>query len=451
MFSEEQIQVIKLALTECDSLETKALIGDVPLKYQFTQEFEEKAEALKRRVTLRMKTTVKSILIAAIIACLILAASVAIMAGVDDSYIVLFGNNTQEYMTSDSAQKELPLHIRPAGDEKTLDIPTLMIEYDLPAGDEKTLDIPALMIEYDLPAPEGYVITSFNPSQSNYSLWFSKNKSDDAGYWHMGIKVNIYEIFEDTNVKFVHNGVMNSMEFGDHIMYYYDDSQTAEGSDFHSDSTHYIVKGDKYVANISTSVHTYHTDEVGPEDMPKPEEIAKIFEAIDEMLHAPMRSFEEIVAEPEPSESSMLSGTLGLDGKPETAIDFSKIKYRYLPVPEDYVLKRNNGGIIITYQKQYDYPTVGPTLKIEMIDKSLDPYAGMPSVAAQELNVLGITMHYHTEPIIYDGTQMKVYLYNCDTYAIKVQAITSVQHGADELPTHEEIATVINALNDALS
>ncbi len=431
MFSEKELQIIKQILSECDNQETLALVESAPTKHQFTKEFEEKADALKRRVRLRMKTTVKSILIAAVIACLILAASVAIIAGIDDSHIVLFGNDISEYMTSEIARKELALRV-------------------MPAGDKKTLDIPALMIEYDLTAPEGYYISSFNPSQQNYSLWFTKSESDNERYWHMGIHINIYEIFEDTNIKFVHDGVMNSMEFGDHIMYYYDDSQTAEGSDFHSDSTHYIVKGDKYVANISTSVHTQNAPDIGREDMPTPEEIVKLFEAIDKMLHAPMRSFEEIYAEPEPSESTMLSGMLGLDGRPQTSIDFSKIKYRYLPVPEDYELSKNNGGIIITYKKKYDYPTEGPKLIIEMIDKSTDPYVGTPHVSDEEIDVSGITLYYHTEPIIYDGTQMNVYLYTCDTYAIKIKAVTSLQHGADELPTHEEIATIVQALNDAL-
>ncbi len=448
MFDSKQTDIIRQVLLECDRFETLALVGNVPQEYQFTQEFEEKAEALKRRVTLKMKATLKRLLIAAVIVVLVLAATVAMVAGIDDSHIVLWGNAVQEYMQEKS---EITDHE---------ELSTEIFAQSRPAGDRKTLDIPALMIEYDLPIPEGYTVNAFNPGTNGYSIWYTKDhpedESEDADYWHISMHINIYEIFENTNIRFTHYGEMNSMEFGDLVMYYYESSQTAEGSDFHSDSTHYMVKGDKYVAKISTSVHTQYTHDIGRKDMPTPEEIAKIFASIDEMLHAPMRPIEEIIAEPEPSENMMLSGTLGIEGKPETNVDFSSIKYRYLPVPEGYSLTNNNGGIIVKYQKHEKqvngYGILATDLILEMVDLTVDPYIHTLYENCGDPVIVGdITLYNRPVTFIdYHVGVAQEYVYTSEKYAIVFTLQTSPQYGEEMLPTAEELAKIVEEINKTL-
>ena len=59
MFNTKQTEIIKRALAEYDELEAKLLVGDEQVKYEFTNHFEEQAEALKKRVLMGVKVSVK--------------------------------------------------------------------------------------------------------------------------------------------------------------------------------------------------------------------------------------------------------------------------------------------------------------------------------------------------------------------------------------------------------
>ena len=148
VFNAKQTQIIKRTLAEYDDRESAMLVGDEQVKYEFTNHFEEQAEALKKRVLMGVKVSVKKVILLAAAVVLVLSVTVAMVAG-NDMYVIRFGNdiNYNEYSEIDDAEKAdyFDVYLR------------------IPSTNEKTLDIPAMIIEADLPIPEGYKCSMFDP------------------------------------------------------------------------------------------------------------------------------------------------------------------------------------------------------------------------------------------------------------------------------------------------
>ncbi len=398
MFDQKQFEVIRQALAECDRCETLKLAGDVPVKYQFTKEFEEKAEGLKRRVAFRMKVTIKRILIAAVIVVLALAATVAIVAGQDGMKVIHFGNNIDR--TGGGFITDLPY----------------------PNKNERVLDIGAMIIEADLPIPEGYECTYFNPYRSSYSIDYGKD-SESVAYGHASLGINIYEVYPDAHIKIEHNGEMLVLETDNGLKVYHYEYV-------------YMTKGDNYVTNIRANDPDIDDSQ-----------ILEIFDAIDDMLHAPMRTEEEIreeaMFEPNPK---VHTGWTEMNDIENYNLDFSDIRYRLLPVPEGYDLVKVEGYVRAKYQKgAEDGWSLISELIIEMVDLTVDPYIHtLYENSGDPITVGDVTLNCKSVP--YYGAAVE-YVYVSEKYAIVFTAMTSPQYGKEELPTAEELAAIVKAIN----
>lgn len=401
MFDAKQIEVIKLALTEADNRETLALAGAEKVTYEFTKEFEEKAEVLKRRVVFRMKLTLKRLLIAAVIVVLMLIATVAIVANRDGMKVIHFGNN-----------------INRTGGNTITDLP-------YPNKNERTLDISALMIEADLPIPEGYECSYFDPYHSSYSIMYGKD-SESAAYGYASLNINIYEVYPESHIMLEHDGEMLVLETDNLKIYHYD--------------TEYMTKGDNYVTRISTNDRDIDDSQ-----------ILAIFDAIDEMLHAPMRTEEEIRAEAlfEPN-PMMHTGWTDMANIDEYNLDFSDIRYKWLPVPEGYDIKKVEAYVRATYEKfdESGFLSVADLI-IEMVDLTIDPYIHtLYENSGEPVNVGDITLYRKAAGYVDDhyGATAE-YVYVAEKYAIVLTARTSPQYGEEELPTAEELALIVEDIN----
>lgn len=335
MFDAKQTAIIKRALAEYDELEAKALVGDEQVKYQFTNHFEEQAEALKKRVLMGVKVSVKRVLLLAAAVVLVLSVTVAMVAG-SDMHVIRFGNdvNYDEYTTTEDPEERNNLFL-------TYATPGIM-------GDG-VLDIPAMIIEADLPIPEGYKCSIFDPLHSTtYSIHFSKD-SEKVAYRHASLDIHMYEIYENTGVRLDHDGEMLQLEMGDLKVYHYD--------------KFYLLKANNYVCHISCNDPDVTDDQ-----------ILAIFESIDNMMNAPMRSEEEIRAEiaNEPS-TAVHTGQSELSDWDEYNLDFGVIEYRLLELPEGYKLTKNTVNVATKYEKSL-WPFGVARFEIEMIDLTVDPY-----------------------------------------------------------------------------
>lgn len=404
MFDSRQTDIIRQALIECDRCETLALTG-VPIEHQFTEEFEKKAEALKRRVALKMKATLKRLLIAAVIVVLILATTVAIVAGQDGMKAVQFGNSI------DRTEREI-----------ITDLP-------FPNKNERVLDISALMIEADLPIPKGYECTYFDPYNSSYTIMYYK-ESESAAYGMAHLNINIYEVYPDSHIKIEHNGEMLVLETGDLNVYHYD--------------TEYMTKGDNYVARISTNDRDLDDSQV-----------LEIFDAIDKMLHAPMRTEEEIRAESkyEPN-PEVHTGWTEMSDIADYNLDFSRIEYKWLPVPEGYDLKKVEGHVRATYQKSTEngWGMISEMI-IEMIDLTTDPYIhSLYENNGDPITVGDITLNYRAAGSaagFVDDRYSAVaeYVYVTEEYAVVFTLRISSQYSEEELPSPEELALIVEEIS----
>lgn len=334
MFNAKQTEIIKRALAEYDDRESAILVGDEQVKYEFTNHFKEQAEALKKRVLMGVKVSVKKMILLAAAVVLVLSVTVAMVAG-NDMHVIRFGNdiNYNEYSEIDDAEKAdyFDVYLR------------------IPSTNEKTLDIPAMIIEADLPIPEGYKCSMFDPLHSiTYSIHFSKD-SEKGAYRHALLTIHIYEIYENTGVRLDHDGDMLQFEMGDLKVYHYD--------------KFYLLKANNYVCHISCNDPDVTDDQ-----------ILAIFESIDNMMNAPMRSEEEIKAEyaKEPS-IAVRTGWSELYDWEGYNLDFGVIEYRLLELPEGYKLTQNAMNIISKYSKSLE-PFGTAEFEIEMIDLTVDPY-----------------------------------------------------------------------------
>lgn len=328
MFDEKQTAIIKQALQEYDELEAKALVGDEEVKYEFTNHFEEQAEAIKKRMLIRVKVSVKKVLLIAAAVVLVLSVTVAMVAG-NDMHVIRFGNNIE---INEGGGPADPMYMTPG----------IM-------GDG-VLDIPAMIIEADLPIPEGYKCSYFDPlSKSSYDIHFIR-QSEKAIYRYAYLDINIYEIYENTGVRLDHNGEMLVLEMGDLKVYHYD--------------KFYLLKASNYACHISCNDPDVTDDQ-----------ILAIFESIDNMMNAPMRTEEEIRAEiaNEPS-TAVHTGQSELSDWDEYNLDFGAIEYRLLELPEGYKLTKNTVNVATKYQKYDENRQWMSTMEIEMIDLTVDPY-----------------------------------------------------------------------------
>lgn len=328
MFDEKQTAIIKQALQEYDELEAKALVGDEEVKYEFTNHFEEQAEAIKKRMLIRVKVSVKKVLLIAAAVVLVLSVTVAMVAG-NDMHVIRFGNNIE---INEGGGPADPMYLTPG----------IM-------GDG-VLDIPAMIIEADLPIPEGYKCSYFDPlSKSSYDIHFIR-QSEKAIYRYAYLGINIYEIYENTGVRLDHNGEMLVLEMGDLKVYHYD--------------KFYLLKASNYACHISCNDPDVTDDQ-----------ILAIFESIDDMMNAPMRTEEEIRAEiaNEPS-TAVHTGQSELSDWDEYNLDFGVIEYRLLELPEGYKLTKNTVNVATKYQKYDENRQWMSTMEIEMIDLTVDPY-----------------------------------------------------------------------------
>ena len=190
MFSEKELQIIKQILSECDNQETLALVESAPTKHQFTKEFEEKADALKRRVRLNMIVTLKRLLIAAVIVILALTTTLVMAAWPRDPELAIhFGNAVTEHGTRIASYP---------GTESDL----LAIDYE------------------SLPVPDGYLYQGDNYNHASYQKRF------EDGTFGPSISVASYEIFDDSYVLIEHDGEMGCTEVGNIIIYYYAETWT---------------------------------------------------------------------------------------------------------------------------------------------------------------------------------------------------------------------------------
>lgn len=401
MFDSKQIEVIKTALLECDRCETLKLVGDVPIKYQFSKEFEENAEELKRRVAFRMKVTIKRVLIAAAIVVLVLIATVAMVAGQEGMKVIRFGNNIDR-----------------TGGRFITDLP-------YPDKNERVLDISALMIEADLPIPDGYECSYFDPYHSSYSIMYGKD-SESAEYGHTSLNINIYEVYPDAHIKIEHNGEMLVLETGDLNVYHY--------------GNEYMTKGDNYVARISTNDRDIDDSQ-----------ILEIFDAIDKMLHAPMRTEEEIreeaMTEPNPE---VHTGWTEMNDIDKYNLDFSKIKYRWLTVPEGYDLIKVEGYVRAKYQKTVDngWDIVGDMI-IEMVDLTTDPYIHtLYENSGDPITVGDVTLYRKTVAYVDDYYDTVVeYVYSNDEYAVVFTLRGYSPYGEEALPSPEELSLIVEDIS----
>lgn len=328
MFDEKQTAIIKQALQEYDELEAKALVGDEEVKYEFTNHFEEQAEAIKKRMLIRVKVSVKKVLLIAAAVVLVLSVTVAMVAG-NDMHVIRFGNNIE---INEGGGPADPMYLTPG------------------VMGDGVLDIPAMIIEADLPIPEGYKCSYFDPlSKSSYDIHFIR-QSEKAIYRYAYLDINIYEIYENTGVRLDHNGEMLVLEMGDLKVYHYD--------------KFYLLKASNYACHISCNDPDVTDDQ-----------ILAIFESIDDMMNAPMRTEEEIRAEiaNEPS-TAVHTGQSELSDWDEYNLDFGVIEYRLLELPEGYRLTKNTANVATKYQKYDENRQWMSTMEIEMIDLTVDPY-----------------------------------------------------------------------------
>ncbi len=335
MFNAKQTEIIKRALAEYDDRESAMLVGDEQVKYEFTNHFEEQAEALKKRVLMGVKVSVKKVILLAAAVVLVLSVTVAMVAG-NDMHVIRFGNdiNYNEYSETDDSEKRSDLFL-------TYATPGIF-------GDG-VLDIPAMIIEADLPIPEGYECNYFDPlRKSSYDISYSK-QSEKVAYRHASLDIHIYEIYENTGVRLDHNGDMLQLEMGDLKVYHYD--------------KFYLLKASNYACHISCNDPDVTDDQ-----------ILAIFESINNMMNAPMRSEEEIKAEyaKEPS-IAVRTGWSELYDWEGYNLDFGVIEYRLLELPEGYKLTQNAMNIISKYSKSLE-PFGTARFEIEMIDLTVDPY-----------------------------------------------------------------------------
>lgn len=335
MFDAKQTEIIKRALAEYDDRESAALVGDEEIKYQFTNHFEEQAEALKKRVLMGVKVSVKRVLLLAAAVVLVLSVTVAMVAG-NDMHVIRFGNNIDydEYSNTEDPEERNDLFL-------TYATPGIF-------GDG-VLDIPAMIIESELPIPEGYKCSMFDPlRKSSYDIYFSKD-SEKVAYRHASLTIHIYEIYENTGVRLDHNGEMLQLQIGDLKVYHYD--------------KFYLLKASNYVCHISCNDPDVTDDQ-----------ILAIFKSIDNMMNAPMRTEEEIRAEiaDEPS-IAVHTGQSELSDWDEYKLDFSVIEYRMLDLPEGYKLTKNTVNVATKYEKSLG-PFGTARFEIEMIDLTVDPY-----------------------------------------------------------------------------
>lgn len=244
MFSEKQMQIIKQVLTQCDNHETLALVGDTPIKYQFTKEFEEKADALKRRVIFNMTVTLKRLLIAAAIIILALTTTLVLAAWPRDSELAIrFGNAVTEYGTRIASYPDTALDC-------------LVIDYE------------------NLPVPEGYLYRGDSYNHASYQKQF------EDGTWGPSISVAWFEIFDDSYVLIEHDGNMERIEVGDTTVYYYSETWVDDSIGLVIERNRYLVKGEKYITYIITD----SSPKYGREDLASHEEIATIAEALNDVL-----------------------------------------------------------------------------------------------------------------------------------------------------------------------
>lgn len=335
MFDTKQTEIIKRALAEYDDRESAMLVGDEQVKYEFTNHFEEQAEALKKRVLMGVKVSVKKVLLLAAAVVLVLSVTVAMVAG-NDMHVIRFGNNINYDEYADAEDPE----------ERN----DLFLTYATPGifGDGE-LDIPAMIIEADLPIPEGYKCSMFDPlRKSSYNIYFSKD-SEKVAYRDASLTIHIYEIYENTGVRLDHDGDMLVLEMGDLKVYHY--------------SKFYLLKASNYACHISCNDPDVTDDQ-----------ILAIFESINNMMTAPMRTEEEIKAEyaKEPS-IAVRTGWSELYDWEGYNLDFSAIEYRLLELPEGYMLTQNAMNIISKYSKSLE-PFGAARFEIEMIDLTVDPY-----------------------------------------------------------------------------
>lgn len=327
VFNAKQTEIIKRALAEYDDRESAMLVGDEQVKYEFTNHFEEQAEALKKRVLMGVKVSVKKVILLAAAVVLVLSVTVAMVAG-NDMHIIRFGNDIEVNKGGGPAN---PMYLTPG------------------VMGDGVLDIPAMIIEADLPIPEGYECNYFDPlRKSSYDISYSK-QSEKAAYRHASLDIHIYEIYENTGVRLDHDGDMLMLEMGDLKVYHYD--------------KFYLLKASNYVCHISCNDPDVTDDQ-----------ILAIFESINNMMNAPMRSEEEIKAEyaKEPS-IAVRTGWSELYDWEGYNLDFGVIEYRLLELPEGYKLTQNAMNIISKYSKSLE-PFGTARFEIEMIDLTVDPY-----------------------------------------------------------------------------
>lgn len=397
MFDAKQTAIIKRALAEYDELEAKALVGDEQVKYQFTNRFEEQAEAIRKRVFISVKRSAKRVLLIAAVLVLMLSVTVAMFAGDKDMHVIRFGNDIE---INEGGGPADPMYMTPGV-----------------MGDGK-LDIPAMIIEADLPIPEGYECNYFDPlRKSSYNISFSKD-SEKAAYRYASIHINIYEIYENTGVRLDHDGDMLVLEMGDLKVYHYD--------------KFYLLKASNYACHISCNDPDMTDDQ-----------ILAIFESINNMMTAPMRSEEEIRAEMEEEPSiAVHTGQSEISDWDEYNLDFSVIKYRALDLPEGYKLTKNTMNIATKYQKLYENRLWMSTMEIEMIDLTVDPYiASLYENPGMAHEFEDITVYSRPAGYMQEYLSAAVeYVFVDDRYAVVFYCEASGWIEGATVPTPEEIA-----------
>ncbi len=397
MFNKKQTEIVKEALFELDSFETKKIIENQPISFEFSREFEERADDLKRRVSAGIKSGVKRILVACIAAVIAITAAVGIIAGSDGMKTIRFGNN-----------------IDLSGGRMITDLP-------YPVGDEKTLDIGAMIIEAELPVPEGFECTYFDPYGNGYSIYYS-----DSANGYKSLSINIVEVYPESNIKFEHNGEMKSFE-------------TPNGLTVYNYDGNYMMKGYNYLATIWGKKNDFET-----------EDALAIFDAIDKMLSAPVRTFEEIyeesLSEPNPM---MRDGWVETSGVLDYNLDFSTLKYQWLSVPEGYKLCKVQGYARATYQKNID-GIYASDLIIEMVDLTVDPYIhSLYENTGEPIEAGGIKLYKKSVPFTDDHYgAVAEYVYVDETYAVIFTLRTTPKFDGEILPSAEEIAIIADEINN---
>lgn len=404
MFDEKQTAIIKQALQEYDELEAKALVGDEEVKYEFTNHFEEQAEAIKKRMLIRVKVSVKKVLLIAAAVVLVLSVTVAMVAG-NDMHVIRFGNNIE---INEGGGPADPMYLTPG----------IM-------GDG-VLDIPAMIIEADLPIPEGYKCSYFDPlSKSSYDIHFIR-QSEKAIYRYAYLDINIYEIYENTGVRLDHNGEMLVLEMGDLKVYHY--------------GKEYLLKASNYACHISCNDPDVTDDQ-----------ILAIFESIDNMMNAPMRTEEEIRAEiaNEPS-TAVHTGQSELSDWDEYNLDFGVIEYRLLELPEGYKLTKNTVNVATKYQKYDENRQWMSTMEIEMIDLTVDPYiASLYEDPGTAHEFEDITVYSRAVGYMEDYLSAAVeYVFVDEHYAAIFHCEASGWIEDATVPTPEEIADIARQIRE---